>query len=229
MSIKVIKVGQEATPVLVIDRFVADPDGLVDIAEKCAPFPHVSGHFYPGLRRKFEADDYEAVAYVNSVCNALAPALERIYGVRTFKVGEASFSLVTTPPDQLHPLQSVPHFDTVDASVFALVHYLFRAPFGGTGFYRHDRSGFELLTKDRLPAFTDARGMDLADQGLPIGYHSGSRNGFSEIGAVEGLYNRAVLYPGCLLHSGLVNETQALSARPKSGRLTANVFLHAFS
>ena len=40
--------------------------------------------------------------------------------------------------------------------------------------------------------------------------------------------NRLVVYPGCLLHSGLVNPVIDVDSNPRTGRLTANIFVDFF-
>ncbi|MBW8881174.1 MAG: histone acetyltransferase, partial [Asticcacaulis sp.] len=74
-----------------------------------------------------------------------------------------------------------------------------------------------------------AREQDVAALGTPHGYHDGDRNGFIEIARVEGRFNRALIYPGNLLHSGLLPEGFNYSPNPRLGRLTGNIFIRALS
>ena len=46
------------------------------------------------------------------------------------------------------------------------------------------------------------------------------------IGEVEYRPNRMVIYPGNLLHSGLIQPDRDINDDPASGRLTANLFLY---
>jgi hypothetical protein len=131
------------------------------------------------------------------------------------------------PPDALGPLQRVPHFDHADGEGFAIIHYLSKNPGGGTAFYRHDRTGYETMTKVRLELYGPARSQDLEEFGQAQGYQSGHGNGFTELGMVEARFNRAAIYPGNLLHSGLLPKNFAFSADPRLGRLTANIFVRA--
>ncbi|WP_447406945.1 DUF6445 family protein, partial [Clostridium perfringens] len=66
---------------------------------------------------------------------------------------DASFSIVTTPPEKLDVRQRVPHCDAFRADRIALVHYL--APEGGDGtaFFRHRSTGFETIDEERAPIF----------------------------------------------------------------------------
>src|SRR3569832_204620 len=50
MRARLDRVGREASPVLVIDDFAADPERLVDHAASLAPFAPAQQSFYPGVR-----------------------------------------------------------------------------------------------------------------------------------------------------------------------------------
>lgn len=223
----VYEVGFEKTKLVVIDGFVQDPENLIDQAASLAPFPAIEGNYYPGLRRFITADDGESHAYVDASCRALAPVLNQVYGVPNFELVEASYSMVTQQPDTLEALQSIPHFDHPNDLSFAILHYLSIQPRGGTAFYRHRRTGFENMSMERLERFKAGLDKDLQDYGPPKGYFSGSVQGFDEIASVEGLFNRAVIYPGSLLHSGQLPAGFDFSPDPRKGRLTANIFIRA--
>jgi len=225
VSLQTIRIGQEQTPVVVIDNFVQDPDHVIDMAVDMAPFPHQEGHYYPGRRRRITPQDGESFEYVSAVCQALVPVMHSVYGVNSFDILDAGFSLVTLQPKELQPLQTIPHFDHHDADGYAIIHYLSKNPGGGTAFYRHDRTGFETLTEERLTAYREGRDMDVQALGRPFGYHHGDRNGFSELAMVEARFNRAAIYPGNLLHTGVLPENFNYSPDPRTGRLTANIFI----
>lgn len=227
MSVQSVVFGREPVPVLVIDNFLQDPDRIIDLATDMAPFPRQEGHFYPGVRRRIIPEDGESFEYVHSVCQGLAPLLHQAYGVTRYEIVDAGFSLVTAQPETLTPLQRVPHFDYPDQEGFAIIHYLSKAPGGGTAFYRHDRTGFEMMTVERLDAYGPARDLDLKEFGPGQGYQSGDGNGFTELGMVEMRFNRAAVYPGSLLHSGVIPPNFNYSPDPRRGRLTANIFVRA--
>ncbi|MES1158551.1 MAG: DUF6445 family protein, partial [Terricaulis silvestris] len=48
---------------------------------------------------------------------------------------------------------------------------------------------------------------------------------YEQIGRVEGIADRMVIYDGSLLHSGIVPPDAELSPDPLHGRLTANFFI----
>lgn len=225
MSLQVLKVGQEQTPVLVIDNFVQSPDDVVAQAAALAPFPPEDATSYPGLRRHITPQDGISFDYVQAVCRSLAPVMGQVFGLKTVELADASFSLVTTPPEGLHERQSRPHVDGYSGTEFAILHYLFRQPFGGTGFYRHTRTGFERLTAPRITAYEAARQEDAQAFGPAKGYFSGQTPDFTELTRIEARFNRALIYPGNLIHCGLIPPGFAFSSDPRLGRLTANILM----
>jgi hypothetical protein len=50
-------------------------------------------------------------------------------------------------------------------------------------------------------------------------------NGFDEIGRVEARFNRLVVYPSNLFHSGILPDDYDFNPDPRRGRLTTNIFL----
>jgi len=57
------------------------------------------------------------------------------------------------------------------------------------------------------------------------GYITGSDSFYEQIGAVEAVPDRLVIYQGSLLHSGIIPDGMTFSADPREGRLTANIFV----
>ena len=45
--------------------------------------------------------------------------------------------------------------------------------------------------------------------------------------AVDAVADRIIIYPGSLLHSGIIPREMNFSADPREGRLTANLFVRA--
>ena len=217
--------GIEKTPILVIDDIVEDPDTLVSYAASLAPFPAEAGNYYPGLRLQLPGDPI-VIEYVNTVCGALAGLMGAAYGLRNFGVHSASFSIVTKQPSELNAQQTIPHFDSADPLFFAVLHYLSHHEGSATAFFRHARTGFETLTPQRAAPFGKAREKDQEIYGMAEGYVRGSTNGFDEIGRVQGRFNRLVVYPGNLFHSGILPDDYDFSPDPRRGRLTTNIFLN---
>ena len=133
--------------------------------------------------------------------------------------------MVTTDPAKLSPEQRAPHFDTTDPKHLAVLHYLNVAPGTGTAFYRQRSTGIERLTDANLATFVRAAQAEAAALPADSGYILGSNEFFEQIAAVEAVPDRLIIYPGSLLHSGIIPKDLRLSADPREGRLTANMFV----
>jgi hypothetical protein len=57
------------------------------------------------------------------------------------------------------------------------------------------------------------------------GYILGSNPHYEQIGAVEAVPDRLIIYQGSLLHSGIIPSGMNRSSDPREGRLTANFFV----
>lgn len=214
-------VGGSRTPVLTVDGIGPDPAAIVGMARALGPFPRATNN-YPGLRRIIGPADTAAWAYVAKLLNDAASFIGGAFDVDGFDLVEASFSLVTTPPEMLTPIQRLPHFDGVKDDLVALLHYA--TPCAGTAFYRHCATGIELVTPENVDRFVAiARGETW--RAGPGYIHPDGAGAFEPIGHVEGLAGRLVAYPGRLLHSGVIPQGFNFSADPGSGRLTTNIFL----
>lgn len=136
------------------------------------------------------------------------------------------FSLITTPPEDLGILQRVPHFDTLNRWYFATVHYLNPGSYAGTGIFRHRPTGFERISNERYPDYVAAAEAQMKANGLPAAkYIDSSTDHYELIEEIEYRPNRLVIYPGNLLHSGLVQPDRDIGWDPRTGRLTANLFI----
>ena len=226
MDIQLLELGNEANKVLVIDQLVPQPESIIGLASHLAPFPDVSSNFYPGMRHLITPQQTEAFEYVTKTCHLIAPYLSTHLGIGGFHIREASFSLVTQTPDKLQPIQCIPHYDTLDHKHFAILHYLHPTNMGGTGFYRHKRTGFERLSEGRYGLYKRALDLDLDRYGEPAKiYMRQSTQAWENIGEVEWLYNRIVVYQGAMFHTGLISEGFEFNSDPKQGRLTGNIFI----
>jgi hypothetical protein len=217
--------GNSRSPVVVIDGFSADSEGIAALAEALAPFPVVEHNYYPGLRRVIHDDDREAMAYVDRTCQEAAQFIGGAFDVDGFDLLEASFSMVTLQPAELSPPQRAPHFDSQDPKHYALLHYL-RVPKGsGTAFFRQRSTGIERVIEANIEMFVRTAEREAAQLPADSGYVSGSNTFFEQIGAVEAIPDRLIIYQGSLLHSGIIPADMNFSADPRSGRLTANLFV----
>jgi hypothetical protein len=135
---------------------------------------------------------------------------------------------VTTPPGELDQAQRLPHVDTIDPGRVALVHYLALDDVGGTAFFRHRATGFETISAARAATYRARLDMELRDAGaVPTGYITDDTALFERIALAEARFNRAVIYPSALLHSGAIRADAPLDPDPATGRLTITAFLAA--
>ena len=212
---------------VVVDEFSGDLDRLIDIAANLAPYA-AQAHYYPGLRRLITSADEDADAYVEETCERAAQFIAGAFDVDSFDLLEASFSIVSTLPDRLTSPQRAPHFDSTDQRYFALLHYLHVPPDSGTAFYRQRATGIERVTTSNLAAFVATARSDALKLPSDSGYIFGSDNFFEQIGAVEAIPDRMIIYQGSLLHSGIIPPAMRFSSDPRQGRLTANIFVRGY-
>jgi hypothetical protein len=179
---------------------------------------------YPGLRAPL--DSQVCAAWLG----ALSPLLDAWFDAPgTRWEMQAWYSLVTTPPAALAPIQRLPHVDGTDPRQIAMMLYLHRpkAPsaHGGTAFFRHRSTGLEALTAADWPRYAEALQRDVARTGLPpAAYTTDGAPHYERIHTVPGDFNSAVFYRGNILHSGMIDNAAPLSADPREGRLTINAF-----
>lgn len=223
MKPSIAYIGAHRSPIVVIDDFSGDVRGIVDVASALAPFPEAET-FYPGLRRLLGRQDSRAWGYVERTMNAVAGFVGRGFGSSSFDLLEASFSLVTQPPDALLPLQRIPHFDSIDPGYLAILHYLGGTEGTGTAFFRHRSTGIERVTHENRAEFTSAAHQDAM---VSAGYIASSNPHFAQVAFIPAAPDRLVIYQGSLLHSGLIAPGFNFSAHPSRGRLTANLFVRA--
>ena len=216
------RIGAEASPVLVIDNFAADPQALVDFAASLAPFPAAQDTFYPGLRAPVP------MPFVQGVHAYLEAALRAVFelGDQVVVSGGWDFSLVTRRPAELTLRQRMPHIDSTHPGKLALLLYLAPVDQGGTGFYRHRSTGFETITEDRFDRYEAALKAELAAHDEPQGYICGDSPIFRRIADYEAVFNRMLVYRSRNLHSASLAPGFAGADDPRTGRLTLNLFLH---
>lgn len=217
-SLSVVEQGAEREPVVVIDGFADDPERLIGDASFLAFRP--IGPHYPGIRAEVPP------AMLDDLLAPLGPVIADVFGEPATDVLDAYYSLVTTRPADLAPIQRLPHFDGVERERLALLHYLARDERSGTAFYRHRGTGFETVNADRLGGYRAALDADLRREGLPpADYIAGDTPIFERIAVHQGRFNRAILYRSNTLHCAFLPPDLTLSADPMAGRLTVNTFL----
>jgi hypothetical protein len=221
-TIRTLRVGREASPVVVIDDYLAEPRTLVDFAASRAHFA-APKNWYPGLRAEPLPQ-----AYVIETLRALHRLIGEVFELPTEGGVDANtyFGLATTAPAVLLPLQRLPHFDTPNPRQIALLHYLCDPAHGGTSFFRHRATGYEFMSDERSRSYFDSLSAELREHGpRPARYASGSDELFEEVERIDAKFNRLIVYRSRVLHSADVNAALGLSSDPRSGRLTANTFI----
>lgn len=218
-AVRIERIGTEQQPVIVIDDFVPDPGRLRAAAERLEY--REMGRHYPGLRAEVAGDDVDA--FLEPVQQLIAET----FGFREpARVISAGYSIVTTPPSALSPIQRLPHFDGLEAERVALLHYLNGQEQGGTAFYRHRSTGFETISAERHAAYDAALHREVAQHGLPDPtYISGDTLLYERIARYEAKPNRALIYRGHLLHCADLPEELDFTPDPRTARLTVNTFL----
>lgn len=210
--------GREREPVVVIDGFSGIADELLAAGRAAAYQP--GGAAYPGIRA------WADPSYLDRRRALLFAVMQRVFGFARVGCEVSTFSLVTLAEGELAPNQRIPHHDSANGDVIAVMHYLLGPATGGTAFYRHRRTGFEAITDAREPAYNAAVAEDERAFGAPPPrYHYGDSDRYEMIGEVAAQPDRLVLYRGRQLHSGVIPDPAALSRDPATGRLTINMFL----
>lgn len=210
--------------IVFIDDFLQDPQALVQAA--CAsrfepPATQAEQKGYPGLRTPAPA------AYTQALTELLDPLIKVNFGVPEqldVKVGLSAFSLTTTPPEALGPLQRTPHFDASTPHHTAAMLYLCDASHGGTGFYRHNATGWQRITAENRERYLDTYHEEVNRRRPLPRYFDRSDEQFTFLGMLPARFNRLVVYPGSLLHSACIDPARSLSSNPRHGRLTVNTF-----
>jgi Family of unknown function (DUF6445) len=221
LSVTARRIGTEGEPVVVIENFAVEPEGLRAYAAE-ARFA-AAGDYYPGLRAPVPP------AYLEQQRRLLATVFDEVFGVtRNVAVLDVAYSLVTAPPAVLALEQRMPHVDALAPGRLALVHFLVPGGCDGTAFYRHRSTGFETIDAGRSERYFAQLQDDLKLHGEPSAtYLDGSTPVFERIAHFEGRYNRALVYRGRALHCGAITNIDALSADPSTGRLTITGFFSA--
>lgn len=184
--------GREGVPLWIADEAHPVPEVLL-AAARAAQLVPCEGDLYPGVRASAPPDWGEW----------LAGALRGWPEFAAIEVLRADFAIACHDPARLTPVQRIPHFDTTDPAVYAVLNYLCDAPHQGTSFHRHRATGFERITPARAPLWRQALVADSKRHGLPDArYHDTDTATFERIGTAQLRFNRLVVYPANSLHCG---------------------------
>lgn len=214
-----VRIGNEGAPVLIVDNFLSDPKILIDYVVSQSVFKPADAS-YPGVRATVPQ------IYLHALRLFLGEIVQNALGLEDSQLvkGFSGFSLVTTPPGQLSLVQRLPHCDSDNPKQVALLHYLCPSGKGGTGFYRHRRTGYEQIGADRVAAYTDSVNAELMETGMPAArYIDGSTAQFERIASFEPVFNRVLVYRSISLHSANIAPDFDFDPDPRTGRLTINM------
>jgi hypothetical protein len=220
IRIQRLAIGRELAPLVVIDNLAAEPDELVEMAVS-KNYGSVAS-YYPGIRAK------APLTYHQFILRELREVMGQSFGLTggSLRMTSCHFSLITTPPEKLAPIQTIPHVDSYESNELAFVHYLFKKDFGGTAFYRHRRTGYEFIDPSRKVEYTkwvndEAVGPDHS----ALEYINGDTPLYEQVGKQEGIFNRLVMYRRNTLHSGCIGRDFVVDPDPRRGRLSLNGFI----
>lgn len=208
---------------VVIDDALLDPDAWVDYAaQHAAQFADAPFNAYPGAELRLP----DAISA--RLDQFFSQRLRTAFGVRRTLRMYARLAMVTRPPQELRPWQTIPHRDRLGADagerVVASVLYLFRDErLGGTHFFAPRRSPEDIATLLR-DANALAPEAFTARHGVPRSYAGDSSAWFDRVLTVPPRWNRLIVYRGDRFHSGQIADPARLSDDPRRGRLTLNGF-----
>jgi hypothetical protein len=213
-------IGREGQRVVVIDNFLVEAEALVEQAAGAA-FAPAPETLYPGVRARL------ALTYTFVFRDQLADVFREAFALDVADIagGQTDFSVVTTPPRCAHVRQLYPHFDGPDPNIIAGLHYLCDGANGGTSFYRHRATGYEVIGREREGAYVEALKGEIARSPPRTHYPCGDSDLFERIASFPAVFNRLLIYRGAGLHSGDIGADFGFDPNPRTGRLTANTFL----
>ena len=217
-DIKVLPAADTGHQVWVIDDFIPGPHQLIDYACTRQQPPRLSP-VYPGLRMAVPP------GYLKYSLTATTSALHRSGVATTLTAGEAYFAMVTRTAEQLTPEQCIPHFDRPLLNEYAMVHYLCPPSYGGTSFYRYKPTDQVAVTRSSLAGYQQSLSEQLPQQPPAHGYVNGDTPLFERVLQVPCQFNRAVVYPCALLHSGDIAANFTPDLNPYTARFTVTAFL----
>jgi len=219
--IEVLTIGDGRQPVLIVDEALVDARAMAEYAAETAIFAAPpADSSYPGRMARLP------VNYLPAILSAFARPLHGVFGYAAGPETTAFgfFGLASVPQSALTPEQSVPHVDAVRPHAFASVHFLGGPEFGGTAFYRHKATGIEVVTPDNAEAGFRKRNAEL--DALKGQSQAELLALYEEIAYIEPVFNRLILYRANQLHSAKLAPVDSLPDDPRTGRLTANLFVN---
>ncbi len=219
--VEIRTIGRERHPVAVIDGVLNDPRSVVSFASERVRFRRVApaANFYPGVRAPVPQP------YMFALFAGVKGVMHEVFGLplESGLKADCSFSMVTMQPHELSVLQRLPHFDTVDPTQLAVLHYLCAPELGGTAFYRHCATGYESINVERHARYLEVLNQEIAANPPAPDYYRGDAR-FESTAVFPAQFDRVIVYRSQLLHAGDIRAACNFSDDPRIGRLTANAF-----
>jgi hypothetical protein len=219
---KLTRIGRRGITVARIDNVLREPQSVAALGF-AQPYAEDRSNLYPGLRAAMPE------SFSIALRSWLTPILRRngmLEDGQAIQRDSSYFSVVTTASRDLLPIQRIPHYDSTDPRLLAIVIYLCDTRFSGTSFYRHRRTGYEEITEENRENYQIALDHDMRIHGPPPReYTNGDNLLFEAIFCNSLEFNSAIVYPGRLLHAGNI-EKHFAAPQDKSGwRLTITALL----
>ena len=219
---KLTRIGRRGIAIARIDNALCDAEGVAAVGF-AQTYTEDRGNLYPGMRAAMTE------SFSSALRSWLTPILQRsgiLSDSQVIHRGSSFFSVVTTPSQDLLPIQRIPHYDSTDPKLLAAVIYLCDTRFAGTSFYRHRRTGYEEITEENRDNYQIALDHDMRVHGPPPReYMNGGNRLFEAIFSNELEFNSAIVYPGRVLHAGNIEKHFAAPQDQSGWRLTITALL----
>ncbi len=212
---------------VVVDNFLKNPESLVEFATGNAAAFEPQAIGYPGILYDVPNSAMDAInRFIRS-------QMSRRFSFFKGDVRTSTYlSMATRQPEELAPLQRLPHSDpraNLERNNYAALVYLFDDPeLGGTGFYRWtNRKLIEEATAmeiDRAGSSADFLAGHLDMYRQPPRYMNGTNEVAELLLEIPARFNRLLFYSGDVPHSAHIPRPDLLSADFSRGRLTLNCF-----
>ncbi len=220
LSVSVKRIGQQQTPIVVCELSSGLSAYLINQASSYRPDWSQASTIYPGVWSQVPQ------GFEDALLAFIQPLITRYYFPRKAQRAVSCYAMATTEKDRLQVGQRMPHFDSFDPYQLASVLYLCDESFGGTGFFRHNSTGIEKVTRSNCSEFTRVVADEVVEFGPPDAEYTGQCGHlFDKLFECQASVGRLVLYPSALLHAGLVNSEKNTERDPKRGRLTITSFI----
>ena len=223
-EVRLAHIGRCGIAVATIDNVLRDPEGVATLGF-AQSYAADRANLYPGVRAPMPA------SFSTAFRAWLTPLLRRngvLESHRALYRDSSFFSVVTTASADLLPIQRIPHYDSTDPELLAAVIYLCDTRFSGTSFYRHRKTGYEEITEANRNNYKLALDTDMRLHGAPKReYMNGDSPLFEAIFSTELRFNRAVIYPGRILHAGNIEKQFTPPKDQGEWRLTVTALLQS--